>query len=64
MRNDPRWITAKFAGADRDGNPFPKGARVFYYPLTKTILTGTAADQASREFESQRADENSGGYTG
>jgi hypothetical protein len=55
---DPRWIVAKYAGADRDGRPFQKGARVFYYPATKTILAGEAAEQAARDFEAACQDES------
>ena len=43
-RNDPRWITAKWPGKDREGAEYKKGARVFYYPLTKTIVAGEAAE--------------------
>lgn len=57
MRNDPRWITAKFASKDRNGLFFAKGERVFYYPLTKTVLAGEAAEQAARDFEAARSDE-------
>ena len=56
-RNDPRWITAKWPGKDRDGAEYKKGDRVFYYPLTKTIVAGEAAEKAAREFASDRADE-------
>lgn len=56
-RDDPRWITARFPGVDRHGRAFIKGARVFFYPRSKTILTGEEADQASRDFEAARADE-------
>ena len=55
---DPRWITAKYAGMDRNGMSFSKGQRVFYYPRTKTILTGDAAIEASLEFDAMMADEN------
>ena len=48
-RNDPRWITAKWPGKDREGAEYKKGDRVFYYPLTKTILVGEAAAKAARE---------------
>ena len=56
-RSDPRWITAKWPGKDRDGAEYKKGDRVFYYPLTKTIVAGEAAEKAAREFASDRADE-------
>jgi DNA-binding ferritin-like protein len=54
---DPYWMTAKYPGKDHKGNPFKKGDRVFYYPRTKTILTGPEAEQASRDFDAARFDE-------
>ncbi len=56
-RGDPRWITAKYAGRDRAGVPFSKGDRIFYYPLTKTIISGDEARRAAADFEASRADE-------
>ena len=35
-----------------------RGDRVFYYPLTKTILAGEAAEQASADFEAASFDED------
>lgn len=54
---DPRWITSKFAGIDANGRQFKKGDRIFFYPIGKRILTGEAAEQASREFDAARQDE-------
>ena len=59
-RNDPYWMTARYPGRDHNGKPFRKGDRVFYYPLTKTILTGPEAEAASRDFESHAFDEDFG----
>lgn len=56
-RGDPYWMEAKFPGRDAKGNPFKKGDRVFYYPLTKTFLTGPEAQQASRDMDAARFDE-------
>ncbi len=56
-RNDPRWIIVKYPAKDRAGNPIPKGTRAFYYPATRTFLTGEQAEQASRDFEAMRFDE-------
>lgn len=56
-RDDPRWITAKYAGKAADGTQFRKGDRVFYYPKSKTILVGEKADQASRDFAAACSDE-------
>jgi hypothetical protein len=55
--NDPCWITAKWPGKDANGLAFSRGERVFYYPLTKTILAGEAAKQASADFEAACFDE-------
>lgn len=57
---DPYWFTAKSPGTDSKGKPFKKGDRVFFYPRTKTTLTGPEAEKASREFDMARADE--GGF--
>ena len=57
---DPFWMEAKYPGKDKNGKPFPKGTRVFYYPLTKTILTGEEAEQAARDFNAASFDEDFG----
>lgn len=57
MRNDPRWIIAKYAGTDQDGRAIKRGDRVFYYPLTRAMLTGEKAEQAAREFQAAASDE-------
>lgn len=54
---DPYWIVAKYPGKDASGNPFKKGDKVFYYPNTKTFLSGKEAEKASREFEAAKEDE-------
>lgn len=54
---DPYWMTAKYAGKDKDGTPFKKGDRVFYYPKGKVILAGKAAEQAAAEFQAAVDDE-------
>jgi hypothetical protein len=58
MRSDPRWIEAKYAGVDANGNAFKKGETVFYFPLTKKIFSGEAADAEARSFEAARFDED------
>jgi hypothetical protein len=55
--NDPRWITAKYLGTDINGRTFQRGERIFYYPLGKRIVSGEAAEQASRDFEAACFDE-------
>lgn len=57
---DPYWMTAKYPGKDKNGKPFKKGEKVFYYPRTKTILTGPEAEKASREFGAMAFDEDYG----
>ena len=59
-RNDPRWIITKFPGKDKNGSAFKCGDRVFYYPLTKTILAGDAAERAAADFEAASFDEDFG----
>jgi hypothetical protein len=56
-RDDPFWMNAKFPGKDFYGVGFNRGARIFYYPRTKKIFTGEAAEQASRDFEAAKMDE-------
>lgn len=55
---DPRWITAKYAGIDAQGTPFRKGEEVFYFPNGRKIYAGAAGVEASKRFESERADED------
>jgi hypothetical protein len=55
--NDPRWIVTKYPGSDTKGKFIPKGTRVFYYPLSRRMLVGAEAEQASRDFEAARFDE-------
>lgn len=55
--NDPRWITARYAGIAQDGTPFHAGDQVFYYPSSRTFLVGEAAQQAARDFAAAVQDE-------
>jgi len=54
---DPYWTTARFDSKAADGTPVRKGERIFYYPRTKCVLVGMAADQAYASFQSAAADE-------
>jgi len=45
-RGDPYWTTAKF-----DSKYAKKGERIFYFPKTKTVLKGMAAEKAAVDFE-------------
>lgn len=58
---DPYWTTARYDSTDQSGKPVKKGARIFYYPGTKTVLQGEEAEQAAREFAAAKADESMGG---
>ena len=57
MNGDPYWTEARFNSADANGNKVAKGDRIFYYPRTKTVLSGTHAEQAAAEFADAAADE-------
>jgi len=57
---DPYWMTARYPGVDSKGRPVKRGDRVFYYPRTKTILTGDDAERASAEFDAASFDEDFG----
>ena len=59
---DPYWTTAKFNSTDAHGCPVKKGDRIFYYPASRSVLTGAAAEQAAAEFHAATMDEAS--YTG
>lgn len=67
---DPRWMVAKYAGKDAKGNPFPAGARVFYFPSTKTFYQGADAEREAAAFNAAAEDEAAyarqygGGYDG
>jgi len=58
MKNgDPYWTTAKFNSTDANGAQVRKGDKIFYYPRTRTVLTGQSADKASAEFSAAAQDE-------
>jgi len=57
VSGDPYWMVSRYPGRDQNGKPFKKGDKVFYYPRTKTFLTGPEAEQASRDFQAARSDE-------
>jgi len=54
---DPFWLKAKYPGVDKNGKHFKKGDDVFYYPNSRTFLTGEEAKQASRDFDAAKQDE-------
>lgn len=61
-KGDPYWMTAKYPGKDSTGKAVRKGDKVFYYPNTKTMLTGDEAEKASRDFDAGKFDEDFSGY--
>lgn len=61
-RNDPRWITAKYPGADINGREFKRGEEVLYFPLGQCtsgnrFLSGEAAKKAWSRFIAEAQDE-------
>ena len=49
--NDPRWITARYAGVcSKTGQAFSAGERVFYYPNGRHTFAGQAAIDAANDF--------------
>jgi hypothetical protein len=61
-RNDPRWITAKWASKCACSNccPIKPGDKVFYYPLGKSLFVGECAQRAAGDFQAARFDEECG----
>lgn len=55
---DPYWLTAKFESSCRCGTAISKGERIFYYPNSKTALCPSCSDEAARDFEALRFDED------
>jgi len=56
--NDPRWMTARYAGnCAATGQSFPAGTRIFYYPPTRSAFIGAAAEAASADFTACAQDE-------
>jgi hypothetical protein len=58
-KNDPYWMTAKFAGPsnNKDGTPIKKGDRIFYYPSGRQVFVGAEADAAAADFQACAEDE-------
>lgn len=54
---DPFWMTARFDSIDANGHQVRKGDRIFYYPKTKTVLSGAEAEQAAADFFACAEDE-------
>lgn len=61
--NDPRWITAKFAGeCRRCKRLINKGEQVFYYPKDRATFcdAATCGKKESADFNAMAADESGG----
>lgn len=57
-RDDPKWIVARYPGTCRHcGEPFKRGADVFYYPKGKATYVNACAARESASFEAAAADE-------
>ncbi len=55
---DPYWTTARFDSTDAEGKPVKTGARIFYYPRTKSVYQGESAERESRAYEAAAFDES------
>lgn len=60
-RDDPRWITARYASKCHGcETPLPKGARAYYFPRSRRIYGATCCDRAqtsSNDFAAAAFDE-------
>jgi hypothetical protein len=59
-RDDPRWITVRYAGTCKMcGKAIPAGAQAYYYPRGKTLLCADdkCGGHAAREFAAAAMDE-------
>ena len=54
---DPYWMTTKHPSTHHDGTRIPIGTRVWYYPNTRTMLFGQAAEVAANAFQAAKDDE-------
>ena len=58
---DPHWITLRYAGkCTKCGASVPAGAQAFYFPNGRSVYGQDccgAADDASRQFEAERFDD-------
>ena len=54
---DPYWTYARFNSIDADGQPVKEGDKIFYYPASRTVLTGEKAEQGARDLESEQFDQ-------
>lgn len=60
---DPFWLEARYAGSCAQcGAQFPRGTRIFYYPISKSSYcpADTCGGAASRDFQAAAWDEDRG----
>jgi hypothetical protein len=57
--NDPRWTEARFPSVCRCGVAIRKGARIFYFPLSKMPYCEKCGAEESAQFNASRFDEES-----
>lgn len=55
---DPHWITARRPGVTGDGQRFPAGARILWYPGTRTAYVGEKAESEYAAFRAAAWDES------
>jgi hypothetical protein len=64
MKNDPKQMAARFPSTCAEsGKPIPKGAKILYWPSSKSAyLVGSSpkAEQEFREFQSLAYEEDNG----
>lgn len=57
-KGDPRWLQARYPGeCDKCGEPFKKGARIFWYPNGRKAYSGRCAEAAAADFNAIAADD-------
>lgn len=54
---DPHWITARRPGVTGDGVPFAAGARILWYPRTRSAYIGERAESEYAAFRAAAWDE-------
>ena len=55
---DPHWLAARFPGQCRKcGAAIRKGDRIYYHPLTRTVLCAACGEPAAAETAAAVADE-------
>ncbi len=56
---DPRWITTRYPGECKGcRSKIPKGARVYYFPRSRTILCESCGEPEAARFNAEAWDED------